>query len=67
MHLDAKILVLDEPTVGQDYEGLKALVNVLNQLHAETGNMMITVTHDMRCAQALCDQSGIDSEWQNCC
>lgn len=52
-----KVLLLDEPTVGQDYEGLKALVNVLNQLHAETGNTMITVTHDMRCAQALCDRA----------
>ena len=52
-----KVLLLDEPTVGQDYEGLKALVNVLNQIHEETGNTMITVTHDMRCAQALCDRA----------
>ena len=51
-----KVLLLDEPTVGQDYAGLKDMVDVLNKLHDETGNTMITVTHDMRCAQALCDR-----------
>ncbi len=52
-----EVLILDEPTVGQDYEGLKELVKILNTLHAETGNTMITVTHDMRCAEALCDKA----------
>lgn len=51
-----KVLLLDEPTVGQDYAGLKDMVDVLNKLHDETDNTMITVTHDMRCAQALCDR-----------
>ena len=48
-------LLLDEPTVGQDYDGLCAMVNILNKLHEETGNTMITVTHDVRCGEALCD------------
>ncbi len=51
------VLLLDEPTVGQDYDGLCELVNVLNSLHEETGNTMITVTHDVRCAEALCDRA----------
>lgn len=54
-----KVLVLDEPTVGQDYAGLNDLVNVLNQLHDETANTMITVTHDVRCAAALCDTAHV--------
>ncbi|MBD5085866.1 MAG: ABC transporter ATP-binding protein [Clostridiales bacterium] len=50
-----EVLILDEPTVGQDYEGLKSLVDILNTEHIESGNTMITVTHDVRCAKALCD------------
>jgi energy-coupling factor transport system ATP-binding protein len=52
-----ELLLLDEPTVGQDYRGLCELVEILNTLHAETGNTMITVTHDKRCVSALCDKS----------
>lgn len=51
------VLLLDEPTVGQDYAGLKEMVRVLNDLHMKSGNTMITITHDMRCAQALCDHA----------
>ena len=38
------------PTVGQDYAGLSDLVHILNRPHVESGNTMITVTHDVRCA-----------------
>ena len=48
---------MDEPTVGQDYRGLQELVEILNRMHRETGNTMITITHDMRCAEALCDHA----------
>ncbi len=52
-----EVLILDEPTVGQDYKGLCEMVEVLNCIHEETHNTMITVTHDKRCAAALCDES----------
>ena len=51
------VLLLDEPTVGQDYSGLSDMVNILNELHRKSGNTMITITHDMRCAEALCDHA----------
>lgn len=51
-----EVLLLDEPTVGQDYEGLSSLVKILNDIHTETGNTMITVTHDKRCEAALCSR-----------
>lgn len=51
------VLLLDEPTVGQDYEGLSDMVHVLNRLHEQSGNTMITITHDMRCAEAFCDHA----------
>jgi energy-coupling factor transport system ATP-binding protein len=54
-----ELLLLDEPTVGQDYKGLCSLVEILNRLHSETGNTMITVTHDRRCVSALCDKAVI--------
>ena len=54
---DPEVLILDEPTVGQDYKGLCEMVEVLNKLHEEAHNTMITVTHDKRCAAALCDKS----------
>lgn len=51
-----EVLILDEPTVGQDYESLKSLVNNINQIHMEENNTIITITHDIRCAKALCDK-----------
>lgn len=50
-----EVLILDEPTVGQDYEGLCSLTDILNKIHEETKNTMILVTHDKRCLNALCD------------
>ncbi len=52
-----EVLLLDEPTVGQDYKGLCELVKILNELHDRSGNTMVTITHDMRCAEALCDRA----------
>lgn len=50
-----EVLLLDEPTVGQDYGALSRLVRTLNRLQQENGSTMITVTHDFRCAAALAD------------
>lgn len=52
-----ELLLLDEPTVGQDYDGLKSLINVINEVHRKTKCTIISITHDFRCATALCDKS----------
>ena len=54
---EPEVLLLDEPTVGQDYDGLCRMVEILNKLHMQSGNTMITITHDVRCAEALCDRA----------
>ena len=54
-----ELLLLDEPTVGQDREGLRTLLQALNHLHTRTGNTIVTVTHDRRCAGALCDRAAL--------
>ena len=51
-----ELLLLDEPTVGQDYSTLKNMMKVINEIHRETQNTMISVTHDIRCVSALCDR-----------
>ncbi|MDO5560992.1 MAG: ABC transporter ATP-binding protein [Oscillospiraceae bacterium] len=56
---EPELLLLDEPCVGQDYDGLSELVCNLNELHDKTGCAMITITHDRRCAEALCDRAVI--------
>ena len=52
-----RLLLLDEPTVGQDYAGLRRMVEILNAVHREQGGTMVTITHDFRCAAALCDRA----------
>nr|WP_318659212.1 ABC transporter ATP-binding protein [uncultured Treponema sp.] len=51
-----KLLLLDEPTVGQDYHNLRNMIEIINHVHKEQQNTMITITHDIRCKKALCDR-----------
>ncbi len=47
--MDEKILVLDEPTAGQDLNGIKRLEYILEKLREEK-KTVITITHDMEFA-----------------
>jgi energy-coupling factor transport system ATP-binding protein len=42
------VLVLDEPTTGQDADHLRAFLALLDRIRDRTGLTVITVTHDMR-------------------
>ncbi|MHA6260807.1 energy-coupling factor ABC transporter ATP-binding protein [Sporosarcina sp. CAU 1771] len=44
--MDSDVIILDEPTAGQDKVGLKLLVNMLQVLE-EKGKTVVTITHDM--------------------
>lgn len=54
--MEPEVILLDEPTVGQDYEGLKNMIEILNEVHQVTKNTLITITHDFRCAEAMADR-----------
>lgn len=43
---DAEVIILDEPTAGQDLVGLKLLSHLIDLL-VEEGRAVITITHDM--------------------
>jgi energy-coupling factor transport system ATP-binding protein len=44
--LDPEIIVLDEPTTGQDYKGCHQIMQIAQSLHAE-GRTVVFVTHHM--------------------
>lgn len=44
--MQPRILILDEPTTGQDYKGCHQIMGIARQLHGE-GHTVLVVTHDM--------------------
>jgi energy-coupling factor transporter ATP-binding protein EcfA2 len=42
------VLVLDEPTTGQDAERMRSFLHLLEAVRARTGLTVLTVTHDIR-------------------
>jgi energy-coupling factor transport system ATP-binding protein len=42
------VLVLDEPTTGQDAERMRSFLRLLEAIRARTGLTVLTVTHDIR-------------------
>lgn len=49
------ILVIDEPTTGQDWEGTLRMMKMLKELN-EAGHTIFTITHDMRLAAEFADR-----------
>ena len=47
------VLLLDEPTVGQDHQALKRLLAALLEIQERWSTALVIVTHDYRCATAL--------------
>ena len=49
-----RLLILDEPTAGQDRRSTQALVDLLDDLRARTGLAVIVITHDMTLVAQWC-------------
>jgi len=48
--LEPEVLILDEPTAGQDYRHYMEIITFINKLNAEFGKTIIFITHDMHLA-----------------
>jgi energy-coupling factor transport system ATP-binding protein len=46
--LEPKLLVLDEPTIGQDYERAQQLMGLMARLRERYGTTILMITHDVR-------------------
>jgi len=51
-----QVLLLDEPTVGQDHQGLGRLIETLEEMRRRYGTSSVVATHDVRCADVLGDR-----------
>jgi len=58
--LHPKIILLDEPTAGLDYAGIKAMLVLLNELYA-AGTTLIVSTHDSDLAFEWADEAWVMS------
>jgi len=45
--LEPELLILDEPTAGQDYRNYTAMLNFIQKLNKELGITVIIISHDM--------------------
>jgi cobalt transport protein ATP-binding subunit len=55
MAMRPDILVLDEPTTGQDFKRAKEIMDLAVRLHDE-GQTVVVITHDMNLAAEYCDR-----------
>ncbi|MDI6601866.1 MAG: ABC transporter ATP-binding protein [Thermoanaerobacteraceae bacterium] len=56
---DPKILILDEPTLGIDPEGVKELLELIVKLSKEEGKTILISSHLLYQMQEICDRVGI--------
>lgn len=48
--LEPDVIILDEPTAGQDYRHYSEIITFINRLNSEYGKTIIFITHDMHLA-----------------
>ena len=54
--MNPRIIVLDEPTTGQDYQGCHQIMGIARHLH-ETGHTVLVVTHHMSLVTDYCQRA----------
>ncbi|MEW6265342.1 MAG: ABC transporter ATP-binding protein [Thermodesulfobacteriota bacterium] len=59
---DPELLLLDEPTVGLDPDVARRIRESIKDLHREKGVTILMTTHNMKEAEALCEQVTFISE-----
>ncbi|VTS12580.1 ABC transporter ATP-binding protein [Streptococcus pseudoporcinus] len=61
--LGAEIIILDEPTAGQDKKNYTEIMNFLDQLH-QKGHTIVMITHDMQLMMEYTDRAIVLSHGQ---
>ncbi len=56
---DPQIIVMDEPTLGIDPEGMRELLELIRRLSEEDGRTVLISSHQLQQVQQVCDRVGI--------
>ena len=56
---DPKVIIMDEPTLGLDPEGMKEFLHLIRQLAVEDGRTILISSHQLYQIQQVCDRVGI--------
>jgi len=60
--LEPDVIILDEPTAGQDHRHYMEIINFINKLNSEYGKTIIFITHDMHLAIENTDRAIVLSQ-----
>jgi len=56
---DPRVIILDEPTVGIDPEGVRQLIEIIKTLSHQDGRTLLISSHQLYQMQQICDRVGI--------
>jgi len=56
---DPRVIILDEPTVGIDPEGVRQLMEIIKDLSRKDGRTLLISSHQLYQMQQICDRVGI--------
>ena len=56
---DPRVIILDEPTLGIDPEGVRQLIEIIKNLSKEDGRTLLISSHQLYQMQQICDRVGI--------
>ena len=56
---DPRVIILDEPTVGIDPEGVRQLIEIIRELSHKDGRTLLISSHQLYQMQQVCDRLGI--------
>ncbi|MCZ4292800.1 ABC transporter ATP-binding protein [Vibrio sinaloensis] len=60
--LEPKLLILDEPTAGQDYRNYTSMLNFVRKLNSQLGITVMIISHDMHLVLEYTDRSIVISD-----
>jgi len=60
--LEPKLLILDEPTAGQDYRNYTAMLSFIQKLNKELGITVVIISHDMHLVLEYTERSIVISD-----